>query len=75
MSFEYVRKWYKVPAKRGLRVTVDGQGGRITSGKGSYIMVRFDGVKFSIPAHPTWRLVYHTVDGDRVFGDDRHKGA
>lgn len=75
MSFDYVRSWYGVPAKRGLRVTVDGQGGRITSGKGSYIMVRFDGVKFSIPCHPTWRVTYHTEDGDKVFGDDRHKGA
>lgn len=68
MSFEYVRRWYKVPAKRGMRVTIDGQGGRITSGRGGCIMVRFDGVKFSIPAHPTWKVTYHTPTGDVVFG-------
>lgn len=70
MGFEYVRNWYKVPAKRGLPVTVDGEKGRITSGKGGYIMVRFDGVKFSVPCHPTWRVTYHTDDGDKVFGKD-----
>lgn len=70
MTFEYVRRWYKVPAKREMPVTVDGKKGRITSGKGSHIMVRFDGVKFSVPCHPTWRVVYHTPEGDKPFGRD-----
>lgn len=68
MSFEYVRSEYKVPAKRGMLVTVDGQAGVITSGKGGYIMVRFNGSKHPLPCHPTWRVVYHTSEGDKAFG-------
>jgi len=58
MSMDYVRKRYGVPAKRGKRVTVDGKSGRITSAKGGYILVRFDGMPISIPCHPTWRVEY-----------------
>jgi hypothetical protein len=57
-SFDFVRTYYGVPAKRGLRVTVDGKPGRITRGRGGYIMVRFDGMKFSRACHPTWRVDY-----------------
>jgi hypothetical protein len=57
-SFDYVRRVYGVPAKRGLRVTVDGKPGVITRAKGQYIMVRFDGRKFPLPCHPTWRVDY-----------------
>jgi hypothetical protein len=69
MSFDYVRRYYKVPAKRGLRVTVDGKAGRITSGRGAHIMVRFDGASHSLPCHPTWRVTYHTPAGDVMHGD------
>lgn len=59
MSLKYIRDYYKVPAKRGMRVTVDGKPGVITaSARGPYIMVRFDGDKFSRAAHPTWRVEY-----------------
>lgn len=57
-----------VPAKRGLRVTVDGKPGIITSARGWNIMVRFDGLKFSTPCHPRWRVIYHLPDGDQSFG-------
>jgi hypothetical protein len=57
-SFDYVRRTYNVPAKRGLRVTVDGRPGVITRGKGGYVMVRFDGLNHSRPCHPTWRFDY-----------------
>lgn len=46
-----------------MRVTVDGKGG--------YIMVRFDGPKYPLPCHPTWRVVYHTPEGDKAFGLDQ----
>ena len=59
-SFDYIRRTYKVPAARGVRVTVDGRPGVITSGKGGYVMVRFDGQKRPLPCHPTWRVEYHT---------------
>lgn len=61
LSFDYVRQRYGVPAKRGMRVTVDGKPGRITSGAGHYIRVRFDGETFSSFCHPTWRVVYHEM--------------
>jgi len=58
MTMAYIRSLYAVPAKRGMRVTVDGKLGRITSARGGYIMVRFDGDSFSKPCHPTWRVEY-----------------
>lgn len=68
-SFDYVRRYYGVPAKRGMRVTVyNGQQGRITSGAGHYIRVRLDGENWSRHFHPTWRMTYHTPDGDVTFG-------
>ena len=53
------RKSRKVPAKRGMRVIVDGNPGRITSAKDGYIYVRFEHhPRFSMPCHPTWRVEY-----------------
>lgn len=66
MSLAYVRSYYGVPVKRGLRVTVGGKPGAITSVRGAYIMVRFDGHKHPLPCHPTWRVVYHTAGGDHT---------
>ena len=64
-SFDYVRRTYRVPAARGVRVTVDGRPGVITSGKGGYVMVRFDGTRRPLPCHPTWRVEYHiSAKGD-----------
>ena len=59
MSLKYIRCRYGVPAKRGMRVTVDGRAGRITSGKGGRLRVVFDGEEFVSICHPTWRVVYH----------------
>jgi hypothetical protein len=53
-----IRRTRKVPARRGMHVIVDGKPGRITSAKGGYIMVRFDGQPFSLPCHPTWHVDY-----------------
>ncbi|HEU6452881.1 MAG TPA: hypothetical protein VFT57_15800 [Gemmatimonadaceae bacterium] len=63
-SFDYVRRTYRVPAARGVRVTVDGKPGRITRGQGHYIRIRFDGERYSRPCHPTWRVDYHTTGGE-----------
>lgn len=71
-TFEYVRRYYGVPAQRGMRVTCDGKPGTITCGDGAHILVRPDG---DYPAsrrwicHPTWRMTYHTPSGDVVYGD------
>lgn len=58
MSAEYVRRYYRVPAKRGGRVVVDGKPGVITSFRGASLMVRLDGDKRPVPCHPTWRVEY-----------------
>lgn len=58
MSAEYVRRYYRVPAKRGGRVVVDGKSGVITSFRGASLTVRFDGDKRPVPCHPTWRVEY-----------------
>jgi hypothetical protein len=57
-SFDYVCRYYGVPARRGGRVTFRGEPGRITSGAGHYIRIRLDGWKRSILVHPTWEMIY-----------------
>ena len=63
MSLEYIRKTYKVPAKRGGRVEYlasdgDLMEGTITGAVGAYLRVRLDGNKHSGRYHPTWALKY-----------------
>ena len=58
MSVDQIRRYYGVDVKRGQRITVDGRTGRVTSFRGMYLMVRFDGRKFSLPCHPMWRVDY-----------------
>jgi len=58
MTAGYVRGYYGVPAKRGMRVTVEGRPGVIVSFPGQYIGVRFDGEKFTSKCHPTWEVQY-----------------
>jgi hypothetical protein len=61
-SFDYVRRYYGVPAGRGVRVTVEGRPGRITSGNGHYIRVLFDGERRPRICHPTWEVVYLSAE-------------
>lgn len=63
-SFDYVRHAYGVPARRGMRVTVGGRDGTITSGKGAHVRIRLDGETHTGSYHPTSQIVYHTPDGD-----------
>lgn len=68
MSFAYIRKYYGVPAKRGGRVEYTGSGkselGTITSANGSHLNIRLDGIKHTMPFHPTWKLRY--IDAQSV---------
>lgn len=57
-----------MPAKRGMRVTVNGRPGVITSFPEQYIAVRFDGNTHAALCHPTWRVIYHTPEGDKPHG-------
>ena len=62
MSMKYIRNYYGVPAKRGGRVQYTGCGknklGTITSANGARLNIRLDGVKHTMPFHPTWELKY-----------------
>ena len=55
MSFDYIRRYYGVPAKRGGRVAWDTsngtRAGTITRAT-NYVYVRFDDAKHSVPLHP-----------------------
>lgn len=61
-----MRRYYGVPAKRGMRVTVDGRPGLIVSFPGQYIGVRFDGEQFTSRCHPTWEVEYDTANKERA---------
>lgn len=61
-NFEWIRKNYDVPAKRGGRVEYTGSGcsrlGTIKSVSGPHLMIVLDGSKHAMPFHPTWKLRY-----------------
>lgn len=67
MSAAYVRRYYGVPAKRGMRVMADGKPGKIVSFPGQYIGVRLDGETRVGHWHPTWRVDYLGGDGTVLF--------
>lgn len=57
MAYEYVRKAYGVNPVVGARVQHTetkklGVISRESKGQGHYVMVKFDGQKFSLPCHP-----------------------
>jgi hypothetical protein len=58
MSAEYVRGYYGVPAKRGMRITIDGRPATIVGFAGARLRIRRDGEKRTAIAHPTWRVEY-----------------
>ena len=54
--YKYVRTTYGVPAYVGKRVRVEnGKEGVLVRASSDlhYVHIRFDGTKFSVPAHPT----------------------
>lgn len=58
MSAEYVRAYYGVPAKRGMRIVADGKPGKIVGFDGAHLRVRLDGETHIGNWHPTWRIEY-----------------
>ncbi|WP_197232106.1 hypothetical protein [Lysinibacillus sphaericus] len=55
--------------KRGMRIEVDGQMGKVTSGNSSgNINVLFDGEKFPCNCHPQWKTRYFDKTG-QVLAD------
>lgn len=63
MSFDYIRKYYGVPAERGRQVTCYGERGVIVGSDGHYICVVMDGDKseFEGRYHPTCEVVYGDI--------------
>ena len=68
MSMEWIRKNYKVPAKRGARVEyTDGETklGTITGTSDQYIRIRMDGDQHTGLYHPTWGMRYLAAAPDQ----------
>lgn len=66
MSIDWIRRQYGVPAKKGGRVEYAGgsepQMGTICGADGGHLTIRLDGMKHTMPYHPTWKLRY--LDGE-----------
>lgn len=58
--YDYVRRYYNVPAHIGVRVKVGGKEGIIVKANGSqqYVHIRLDGQKHANPYHPTDGIEY-----------------
>jgi hypothetical protein len=55
MSFDYIRQYYDVPAKKGGRVewsTSKGLRAGVITHATNYVYVRFDDAKHAVPLHP-----------------------
>ena len=68
MSMAYIREFYKVPAKRGGRVLVNGWAGTIVGAAGQYLKVRLDGSRVARRYHPTWRVKYFSTPNKACTG-------
>lgn len=71
-SLEWIRATYGVPAKRGMRIRVQGKEGTINMWRDGYLMVRFDGDNRTKPVHPKWNITYLDENGN-VLWEDREK--
>lgn len=79
MSIAWVRKHYNVPAKVGGRVEYTGESkpqfGTICGTSGSHLSIRLDGIKHSMPFHPTWKLRYLDAEASSPSPAQRGGGA
>lgn len=66
MSMQWIRDHYPVPAKRGMRVEIDGKPGRILSTNAGHLVLHLDGNRKShrTYAHPCWRMKYFDDQGN-----------
>lgn len=71
-SLAYIKERRNMPfIKRGMKVEVDGQLGKVTAGNRSgNINVLFDGAKFPVNCHPKWRTRFFDKEGN-VIADYR----
>lgn len=71
-GLEYIRSYYKVPARIGVPVLFEGKPGVITGSSGPHLLVHIDGADEPVPAHPTWEMQYLTAEvvGDQAPGGE-----
>ena len=74
-QFDYVRKYYNVPACYGRIVKVDEKPGIIIEDLVHYIGVNFDADKPGIfrKVHPTWRVEYLVIGVPRKMTKSQQK--
>jgi hypothetical protein len=65
MSAQYVRTYYGVPAKRGMRIAIQGKPATIVGFSGAHLRLRVDGEKHIVNAHPTWEITYPETEGTK----------
>ena len=62
MSLEYIRKQYKVPAKKNVKIRYTGMEkpilGRIIGAKGERIKIKLNDTNQIGLFHPTWEMEY-----------------
>ncbi|WP_273794608.1 hypothetical protein [Brucella intermedia] len=62
MSIEYIKSYYRVPARVGGRVEYTGEKaaryGTITGAQNAYLTINLDGDDHDAAYHPTWELRY-----------------
>lgn len=56
MSMDYIRNYYKVHAKRGMKVIANDSTGVIIGVRGAHLIIHLEGEKNSRIYHPTWEI-------------------
>lgn len=58
--FDYIHRFYQVPAEIGRRVVANGQPGTIVGARDAYIIVNLDKEEPHVTGawHPTWEMRY-----------------
>ena len=76
MSMKWIRKYYNVPAKRGMEVIAERRHGVIVGSKGEYLRVRIDGEKNIMSFHPEHEMKYLVdLNKKRAYFGMEHKYA
>lgn len=66
--YDYVRRYYGVPAYIGMRVIAGGKPGVIVAAKSDlhYVHIKLDGAKFANPYHPADGIQYNVGVSDNA---------
>jgi hypothetical protein len=58
LSLKYIKKYYDVPADKGVPVIYDGKECTIIGTDGPHLKIQFNDSKITITVHPTWKVKY-----------------